>query len=95
MPFEFPKLYASNLEINQAKDFIAENNLTRFAILHTQVKRILRQWPEERFAAIAIYLKENFGLDILFCGDNSEIEGIERVQKMIPFTTYSSAGKLN
>ena len=95
LPFELPKLYASGLEINQAKDFIEENKLTRFAILHTQVKRILRQWPEERFAAISIYLKENYGLDILFCGDNSEIEGIERVQKMIPFTTYNAAGKLN
>lgn len=95
LSFELPKLYASGLEVNLATDFITENKLTRFAILHTQVKRVLRQWPEERFAAIAIYLKENYGLDIVFCGDNSELMGIERVQKMIPFATYNAAGKLN
>lgn len=95
LPFELPQLYASALENNLASDFINENKLNRFAILHTQVKRQLRQWPEERFAEIAIYLKEKFELDIIFCGDKNEISGIERIQKLIPFTTYSSAGKLN
>ena len=95
LSMELPQLYASPLEVNHAAEFINENKLTRFAILHTQVKRVLRQWPEERFAAIAIYLKEKHQLDIVFCGDNSEIEGIERVQKLIPFATFNAAGKLN
>ena len=95
LPFELPQLYASPLEYNQASSFINENKLERFAILHTQVKRVLRQWPEERFAAIAIYLKEKHQLDIVFCGDKSELKGIEHVQALIPFTTYNAAGKLN
>ncbi len=95
LPFELPQLHSSPLESNQATDFIISNKLTRFAILHTQVKRVLRQWPEERFAAIGIYLKESHGLDIVFCGDQSEKAGIDRIQKLIPFATYSTAGKLN
>ncbi|MFM7015320.1 MAG: glycosyltransferase family 9 protein [Bacteroidota bacterium] len=95
LPFELPQLYASALEFNQATDFINENNLDHFAILHTQVKKQLRQWPEERFAEIAIYLKEKHSLSIVFCGDKSEVAGIERVQKLIPFTTHCSAGKLS
>jgi ADP-heptose:LPS heptosyltransferase len=95
IPSELPKLYASPLEISQATDFINAHQLTRYVVLHTQVKRVLRQWPEDRFAAIAVFLKETYNLDIVFCGDNSELAGIERVQKMIPFTTYNAAGKLN
>lgn len=90
-----PKISFSLEEQESANQFLNENNIRRFAVMHTEVKRELRKWPAERFAATAILLKEQYNLDIVFCGDSSETVGIEAIQKQIPFSTFSVAGKLN
>lgn len=95
MKMPLSEITSSKEEIEAADQFIVDHQLKRFAIMHTQVKRELRQWPGERFAAIAELLKSQYGLDIIFCGDKTEIEGILSIQKQITFRTYSVAGILN
>ena len=95
MKMPLPVITSSQDEIAAAEKFISDNGLKRFAIMHTQVKRELRQWPGERFAATAALLKNEYGLDIVFCGDKTEVEGITSIQKQIAFPTYSVAGVLN
>lgn len=90
-----PIIYNSEKDLQEANNFIQRNNLNRFAILHTGARRELRLWPSDRFAQLAIHLKEKFGFDIVFIGDKNDISAITSIQKSIPFTTYSSAGELN
>lgn len=90
-----PRILFSNEDLEIASKFIAETGLRRFAVMHTEVKRELRKWPAERFATTAQLLKEQYNLDTVFCGDASEVNGITALQKLIPFPTYSVAGKLN
>jgi ADP-heptose:LPS heptosyltransferase len=94
-PMPAPKVSFSKEEQESANQFIQENNLRRFAVMHTEVKRELRKWPADRFAATAQLLKDQYNLDIVFCGDSSETDGIKAIQKQIPFSTFSVAGKLN
>lgn len=92
---KFPVLTLSENDHNDASEFINENSISRFALLHISARRILRKWPAENFAAIAKYLHEEKGLDIVFIGGPGEERDIEQVMKMLSFKTYNSAGKLS
>lgn len=71
-PFCRPTLYPSREEIDLAKQRIAEFGLTRFAVIHPSARRILRQWPAERFADIAKFLYSEFQITPLIIGTESE-----------------------
>jgi len=71
-PFCRPTLYPSREEKELANQRIAEFGLTRFAVIHPSARRILRQWPAERFAEIAKFLKSEYQITPLIIGTESE-----------------------
>lgn len=88
-----PKLSPTNLHRNKAVEFVQQNKLASFAILHTGARKQLRKW--NGFAILAIHLKEAYNLDIVFTGDSSEVVEVQNWQQQIPFQTYSIAGNFS
>jgi ADP-heptose:LPS heptosyltransferase len=88
-----PRIYTSKADDKKADDFLVDNNIRKFAVLHTGARKELRKW--DKFPQIAQYLKQQRGLDIIFAGDNSETAEIGRIQDQIGFETFSVAGYFN
>ena len=87
-----PRIFFAAGELEKVNQFLSVNNIQSFAVLHTGARRELRRWPLKNFAALASYLKEKKQLDIIFCGDKSDVESIEELKSGIPFKTFSVAG---
>jgi ADP-heptose:LPS heptosyltransferase len=81
-PFCRPTLYPSIEEIELANQRIAEFRLTRFAVIHPSARRILRQWPAEKFAEIAKFLSTEFQITPLVIGTNDEVECLNKIKNI-------------
>jgi hypothetical protein len=77
-----PTLYPSIEEIELANQRIAEFGLTRFAVIHPSARRILRQWPAERFAEIAKFLYAEFQITPLIIGTNDEVDCLNKIKNI-------------
>ncbi|MDI1232892.1 MAG: glycosyltransferase family 9 protein [bacterium] len=84
-----PRLYCDKTDEIKVSDFMNQNGLKTFAILHVGARKILRQWPLERFASIATFLKQNYQLDIVFAGTIDDDPQIDVVRQSLNFPTYS------
>ncbi len=90
------KLYTDKRNEAVATLFLQRNCINnRFAILHISARKKLKRWSVDKFIALATWLKHTKNLDIVFVGDNLERIDIDRMQKKIPFATYSFAGEGN
>jgi len=90
-----PFIYIGKDEEVNVNAFLQQEGLGNIAILHTGARKQLRQWLPQNFAQLAIYLKSKHQLAIVFTGDQTDIKGIENIQKQIPFKTYNTAGMFN
>ncbi len=86
------KIYLSNDNLQVAEDYLKENNIKQFAMLHCFSMKKLKEWQPEKFADLAKILKEKYQLDIIFIGSKNEIPSISTIQKQIPFKTFVFAG---
>ena len=87
------KLFPSDEDKFVAEEFMQKNELTNFILFHTGARRMLRRWSEKNFSRLALELKEKHKLDIIFVGDDSDVEVIKSIQKDFNFVTFSIAGK--
>lgn len=87
-PDQKPVLYYSETEKNNVATFLNNAGIKRYAVLHAGARRVLRQWPPDRFAAIALFLKETFELDIVFAGTEDEEAQINHIRQMTAFPTH-------
>jgi ADP-heptose:LPS heptosyltransferase len=90
-----PKIYLSDADKKEADDFLQKHQLKKFAVLHPGARKELRMWPAEKYAAIACYLKDTFGMETVFIGDKYDQEAIEKLSAQIPFPVVSAAGILS
>ncbi|MBC7383558.1 MAG: glycosyltransferase family 9 protein [Bacteroidia bacterium] len=92
-----PRLIASADATERINNYLIENNLQRFIVLHSGARRILRRWPASNFVELAVWVKQSFQLDCIFTGDAGDLELNLQIQQQIPFKTYNTAGifKLN
>jgi hypothetical protein len=81
-PFCRPTLYPSEEEIELAKQRITEFGLMRFAVIHPSARRILRQWPPERFAEIAKFLYSEYQITPLIIGTNDEVDCLNKIKSI-------------
>jgi len=77
---------------NIAQQFLVQNQINRFAVLHCGARKKLRQWKEANFIQAANYLKKEHALDIIFAGDETDIPMVSRMQAALDFRSYSVAG---
>lgn len=90
-----PELFPSENSTEQADAFLTASGIRNFAVLHTGARRVLRQWPSERFAEIANLLHHDYGLQVLFAGDRDDEQQIDNIRKSLSFPTWSLAGVLS
>jgi ADP-heptose:LPS heptosyltransferase len=74
------KLYPSLAEITLAKERIESLNVQKYVVIHPAARRVLRQWPAERFAMIAKHLWEKFAIHTIVVGTKDEIDILENVK---------------
>lgn len=74
------KLYPSAGEIELAKARIQSLNVQKYVVIHPAARRVLRQWPSERFAIIAKHLWEKYAFNTILVGTKDEIDILENVK---------------
>jgi ADP-heptose:LPS heptosyltransferase len=90
-----PYIYTGKDEALKVNTFLQKEGLNNIAIFHTGARKQLRQWLPQNFAQLAIHLQSKYQLAIVFTGDQTDKQGIENIQKQIPFKTYNTAGLFN
>jgi ADP-heptose:LPS heptosyltransferase len=81
-------LYYSKVDETVVDQFLEENQIKRFAVVHAGARKKLRQWPKERFAKAVDYLKNFYQLDIVFAGTVEDEADIEDIKKDLNFQTH-------
>ncbi len=85
------QLYYSEDDQQLVNNFLIENDIQKFAILHTEARRVLRKWNPEKFASIANYLIEKYSLKIIFAGEKSDVESIKKIQELVKEKTFNTS----
>lgn len=88
-----PRLYIGQDELKKVEQFLIDNAIQQFAILHPGARKELRRW--DKYVELANWLKREKKLEIVFTGDYYERELVKNIQQQIPFTTHSIAGLFN
>jgi heptosyltransferase-2 len=88
-----PRIFTGKTDLKKADDFLIDNNIRSFALIHTGARRKLRKW--DKFPDLIHYLKKEKKLDIVFIGDKTDTAKIKQIQQTIGFETYSIADFFN
>jgi lipopolysaccharide heptosyltransferase II len=65
-----------------------------FIVIHPGATAASRRYSPESFAKLAQLLVSDLGRQVIFTGNNSEVELVEKIRGLCPEPTYSVAGKL-
>lgn len=87
-----PAIYTTEDDEITVDNFLHNDKLSKFAILHVGARKELRKWPHQKFAALTEYIKYQLKFDVIFVGDEQDIRDILTVQKLLLFKTYCVAG---
>lgn len=87
-----PRLYFSAEDKIIVDNYCKKESINSIAIFHAGARKKLRQWNPERFALVAQYAHEKYGLDIVFIGSEDEREVVSSIQAQIPFKTFDATG---
>lgn len=97
-PREQREIFTNESEEKSALDFLRANNLRPedFLIgLSLTAGNKLKEWPKEKFAALADVLIKELGAKIIFVGGPKDTEDISWAQKKMSGASISTAGKLS
>ncbi len=75
-------IYIDKESEREAIDFIKQNQLSNFAVIHCGGRRVLRQWSISNFAVLARKLKDTYKLNLVFVGTEEDEYTINQVIKM-------------
>ena len=88
-----PRIDISDADREEAKRFLEENKIRKFALFHTGARRLLKKWPLERVAEIMKLLHSEYGLEPVVIGDKSDSEDVKILQPLVNFPIHVAAGK--
>jgi ADP-heptose:LPS heptosyltransferase len=88
-----PQIFTGKADIKKADDFLIDNNIGRFALIHIGARKKLRKW--NHYAELAQYLQKKYAFEIIFIGDKSDVKEIRKLQQVLPFETFSIANFFN
>jgi ADP-heptose:LPS heptosyltransferase len=63
-----------------AEEYIGRERLGRFAVLHPGARKVLKQWPPERYARLAERLHEERGWSIVVIGTSEDAAALEALR---------------
>ncbi len=78
-----PTLYPSEKNIEKINQFVAENGLTNFCVIHAGARRQLRRWTDAGFAHTADWLIQEKGMQVVFAGIEEEENQIQKITEMM------------
>ncbi|MCO6495500.1 MAG: glycosyltransferase family 9 protein [Bacteroidetes bacterium] len=87
-----PELFSSPSDKDFIDNFLTQNNLQHFAILHAASNLPVKEWAHERFARLADILIEQYGFQIVLIGAKSESERIASLIKLMKHKAMNLAG---
>lgn len=90
-----PTLFISEKERQEAKKFLEENNIKKYALFHTGARRILKKWPLERVAEIMKWVHAEHGLSCILVGDNEDAKDAGTLHQLTGIPIHQAAGKVN
>jgi heptosyltransferase-3 len=82
-------MFYSDADLEKVQAFLSHNTIAKFAVIHAGARRVLRQWPKERFAMVAEFMKKMHGLDIVFAGTKEDEADIAEICMDLAFKTYN------
>jgi heptosyltransferase-3 len=85
-----PRIYSTKEEHAKVDDFLNANHIGRYALIHPGARKELRRW--DKYPALARWLKQKRGLDVVIVGDRSEQADIAMLQDAAGVPTHSTAG---
>ncbi|MBK7886263.1 MAG: glycosyltransferase family 9 protein [Bacteroidetes bacterium] len=90
-----PTLFISEKEREEARKFLEEKNISKYALFHTGARRILKKWPLERVAEIMKWLYTEHGLSCIVVGDEEDAKDAEALRQLTNIPIHQAAGKVN
>jgi ADP-heptose:LPS heptosyltransferase len=88
-----PTIFVGKADTKKADDFLLDNNIGGFALIHMGARKKLRKW--DKFQELVQYLKKEKKFSIIFIGDKSDLKDIQKMQGNLGFETYSVANFFN
>lgn len=90
-----PTIFLSEKERTEARKFLDEKQIKKFALFHTGARRILKKWPLERVAEIMKWMHKEYGLSCILVGDHEDAKDAIPLQELTGFPVHLAAGKLS
>jgi ADP-heptose:LPS heptosyltransferase len=90
-----PEIYFSDEDERLVNNYLKQNRISNFAVLHVGANRDLRKWSLKKFAELANYLKNQIQLEIIFVGSSEDMIDVQKVQNEISFKSFSIAGEFS
>ncbi len=88
---ELPKLFPGEKNKTKIANYIAQNGLEKYCVIHAGARRELRKWTDVGFASIADWLVQEKGLQVVFAGIENEEEQIKKITDKMrqPFVLFT------
>ncbi|MFN5356189.1 MAG: glycosyltransferase family 9 protein [Bacteroidota bacterium] len=90
-----PQLYLDVADHAEAENFIRQEQLDSFLLIHTGARRKLKKWPLERAAKLLSLLHQRYGLEPVLVGDQYDATDAEELIRAGCPTLRVAAGKLS
>ncbi|MBR9859619.1 glycosyltransferase family 9 protein [bacterium] len=89
------EIILSQEEQVKVSTYLTENEVEKFALLHLGARDAARRWPIERFAVIADYLIEEYGMTVVLAGGPEDKERNEACSALTKNKVLNIAGEYN
>ncbi len=92
-PFHAPSLEVTARNQESATLFLQRHAIERFIVIHTGARWVYRRWAIDKWAELAVVMRQRHGCEIVFAGGPDDVADIRKVMRILPFEAYSWAGQ--
>lgn len=92
-PFHAPSLEVTARNRESATLFLQRHAIERFIVIHTGARWVYRRWAIDKWAELAVVMRQRYGCEIVFAGGPDDVADIRKVMRILPFEAYSWAGQ--
>jgi len=92
IPFAYPQIKIGAEERKKVHQWLENQEITQYMIIHAGANSEARRWPKARFAEMTKSVLKQNKMAVIFVGGPHEKDEIEFIQRLIPSKTYSVAG---
>jgi ADP-heptose:LPS heptosyltransferase len=92
-PFHAPSLEVTARNRESATLFLQRHAIELFIVIHTGARWVYRRWAIDKWAELAVVMRQRYGCEIVFAGGPDDVADIRKVMRILPFEAYSWAGQ--